>query len=224
MKKLIALLLAAVMCLFLCACGEDTSDKTQSSETVNHSNSTIAPNIEPTDGTGETTAPTTQPVTKPGIALSDSWADFTVSIDGTVYQFPCAVQTFLDDGWQPSLEWVLEDGYMVEPGQTSNVDVYRKSDSETIFLLVYNPGKKACKFNECTVFGVQLSSSTNVAVEFSGGLKLGTTITAEGMLAMDEGFRDDGYGVVVYAVTGKSYTFNIDEEGVLTVCRIETKR
>ena len=221
MKKWSTLFLAVLMCLSLCACGgNSTSGDVQGDNqtTTSSEDNAVAEQTEPV-ATESTAAPA-----QPSLEMSDDWADFTVSIDGTVYQFPCAVQTFLDDGWQPRLEWVLEDDYMVEPGQTANVDIYRKSDSETIFLLVYNQGNKACKFNECTVFGVQLSSSNNVAVEFSGGLKLGATVTAEDMLAMDEGFRNEGFGVVVYAITGKSYTFNIDTEGVLTVCRIETNR
>lgn len=225
MKKLIALLLATVMCLSLVACGEDTPGETVADPNQNVQSGNEDPNATQDDNTNDDTANDNDASddAAPGITLSDDLADFTVSIDGTVYQFPCSVQTFLDDGWQIVQKQVLAEDYLVEPGKTANTSAYRKSDSETIFLQIYNPGQKACKFSECTVFGVQLDALNNVPVEFSGGLKLGDAITTQEMLSIDERIYAQDNGVVRFVISGKVYNFHI-EDGIFTCCIIDTYR
>lgn len=191
MKKWIALLLAAMMCLSLCACGEDTPDKTQPNETVNNQGGANAPTDGQTDGTGEATTPTTQP----GLELSDDLSDFTVSIDGSVYQFPCSVQSMLDDGWQSGLGDQLYTRE-VEADEDIQFAIFRGNieDSRPVFINVYNPGKSARTINECIVIQIT-EESDKTEVILAGDFKLSNSLTLEDIIHQyGEGSSEESHG------------------------------
>lgn len=192
MKKLIALLLAVLMCLSLCACGKDSASVETQAPPNQPQNTNPAPeqnNTAPTEG-GNTETPS-----KPGIALSDDLADFTVSIDGTVYQFPCSVQSMLDDGWKSGLGDQLYTRE-VEPDEDIQFALFRGEieDSRPIFIHAYNPGKSARPINECMI--VQITEeSDKTEVILAGGFKLSDNLTLEDIIDQyGEGSSEESHG------------------------------
>lgn len=192
MKKGIALLLAIAMCACLFACGKDTvSGETQAPNTNNQGGTTA----EQTEGAAETTAPVTQPVTQPGLALSDNLEDFTVSIDGSVYQFPCSVQSMLDDGWQSGLGDQLYTRE-VEPNEDIQFAIFRGDieDSRPVFINVYNPGKSTRTVNECIIIQIT-EQNDKTEVILAGDFKLSDSLTLDDIIAQyGEGSSEESNG------------------------------
>ena len=183
MKKLIALLLAVVLCVSICACGNETA-----------SGETVAPQaggedtVPATDDAGvdetrpaeneETTAPT-----QPGLELSDDLGDFTVSIDGDIYQFPCSVQTMLDDGWQSGFEDQIY-SREVEAGDKTQFAMFRGEgdDRRFVFIDVYNLGTSSCTINECMILQI-VKQGEEAEVILAGDFKLSNSLTADDIIA-----------------------------------------
>lgn len=226
MKKLITLLLAVLMCVSLCACGGD-AEPSESQSAQNPGTSTNGSNE---NGSGETTTQgtestpnTTDPVT-PGIPLSDDLADFTVSIDGVVYQLPCSPQVFFDNGWLPESAWVLEDDYVYPGDSTGSLDLYKEGENKEIGLRICNLSKNDKPLRECIVIEIYNEVDTDVEFVLSGGFSLRTNVTdqdvfdAFGSEYSHNEFNGDWYE---YTFPGKgSYTFTI-KEGYLAYFSIE---
>jgi hypothetical protein len=181
MKKWIALLLAAMMCLSLWACGEDTPDKTQPNGTVNNQGGNNNPTTAPT-------AESTQPTTAPGIPLSDDPSDFTFSIDGVVYQFPCSPQVFFANGWLPVMDWILEDDYEYPADAKGIIALYKEGENKKFDLRVCNLSKNAEPLSEVIVIGISGYTGTDVEIVLGGGFTLTSTATAEDVHSFMENY------------------------------------
>lgn len=186
MKKLIALLLAAMLCLSLCACGGDAPAETQSGETATNQDSSI----DSTNGQTDATVPaeTTAPATEPGIALSDDPADFTFSIDGVVYQFPCSPLMFFDNGWLPVMDWILEDDYEYPADAKGIIDLYKEGENKKITLQVCNLSENAEPLGEVIVIGISGYTDTDVEITLGGGFTLTSTATVEDVNSFMESY------------------------------------
>lgn len=214
MKKLIALLLAVLMCLSLCACGEDSeSGETQAPNTSDHS-STTAPTAGQTDGAVETTAPVTQPTTQPGLALSDDLADFTVSIEGVVYQLPCGVDQLLNNGWSEGREYTYE----VKAGDTVTMELYLNDTNKSIGVEVFNPGTETRTYNECIIRQIKESTfGGDCEVLIAGGFDVhaaDTYQTVTGALGGEENEHynnSTSYGLYYQYENGHYLFQNLDE-------------
>lgn len=218
MKKLIALLLAALMCLSLCACGKD--------DTPGETLSTQAPggSIDSTAGNNESEQPgsneeTNAPTTAPSLTLSDDLADFTVSIDGTVYQFPCSVQTMLDDGWNTGFGDQIYTRE-VEPDGKTQFTVYRGDgeDRRSVFVDVYNPGTSARTINECMI-NIIVKEDEKTEVILAGDFKLSGSLTPVDIIAQYGEDYSLKQGIYTYRFDKGRYLFET-EDGHLTYWQI----
>ena len=216
MKKLIALLLAVLMLVSLCACGNDTDSGETTGTPTNG-----ATNPPATDGTtpAETNPGETETTpTQSGLELSDDFADCMVMIEGIVYQLPCNAQVFIDNGWIPEAEWVLDDDYEVSGGESIGCDMFKDDGSKEIGLKVYNPGKDGRSFGECIVYKVYNEVDTDVEFVLSGGFELTAAVTAQNVFDIFgedysyNQFNGDWYN---YSFPGKvTYTFTIKEDSL----------
>lgn len=222
MKKLIALLLAAVMCLSLVACGGD--QKPEDTQSMQNSN-TVAPNGNAGES-GETTAPVTESTaaTTPGIELSDDLADFTVSIEGVVYQLPCSPQVFFDSGWLPESAWVLEDDYVYPGDSTGSLDLYKEGENKEIGLRICNLSKNDKPLRECIVIEIYNEVDTDVEFTLGGGFALTDAVTEQSVFSVmgsdytHNEFNGDWYE---FSFPGKgSYIFTI-KDGILAYCSMK---
>lgn len=193
MKKLIALLLAVVMCFSLCACGEGDDTPGETEGTKGQAGATVPTKDGSTvgqPGNTEGTKPESAP--RPDIQMSDKVEDFTITIDGLVYQLLCGVDVFLNDGWIPKSGYVLEDDYEVPSGETRGVVMYKDSKDNAITVQSYYPGENASAYTEGIVLGIKSESGSTVEVELAGGLKLDENLTEQD----------------VFAVFGEDYTYS----------------
>lgn len=223
MKRLIALLLAVLMCLCLCACGED--------DTSGEAPATKAPggSIDSTTGNTESEQAgsdeeTTAPTTAPGLELSDDLADFTVSIEGVVYQLPCSPQVFLDNGWLPESDWVLEDDYMYPGDSQGSLDLYKEGENKEIGLRICNLSNNEKPLSEIIVIGIYNEVDTDVEFTFGGGFAVTDNVTENTVFSVmgsdytHNEFNGDWYD---YSLPGKgSYEFAI-KDGVLSYFAME---
>lgn len=217
MKNLITLLLAALMCLSLCACGkDDTPGESQSAQNPTTGNEGTPTQSTPSET--ESASATTAPITS-GIELSDDLADFTVSIEGVVYQLPCSPQIFLDNGWLPESDWVLEDDYLYPGDSTGSIDLYKEGENKEIGLRICNLSKTEKPLSEVIVIGIYNEVDTDVEFTLSGGFALTNSITEATVFSVmgsdytHNEFNGDRYS---YSLPGKgSYEFAI-KDGVLS--------
>ena len=207
MKKLIALLLAALMCLSLCACGEDdTPDESQSAP--NPSTDNVGSPMQSTpQGTESTPVTTTPPV--PGLELSDDLADFTVSIEGVVYQLPCGVDQLLNNGWHEDTG--REYTYEVAANKSVALELWNES-GKSISIAVWNPGPDTKTYNECMIWKISesicASDSEDATVLVAGGFEISADSSEQEVIAAFGGEENEHYSNTT------SYGLDYDYEAV----------
>lgn len=209
MKRPVALFLAALMCLSLFGCGsESSSGKTAAPVTPGAADQAATETPAPAESESSDPEPT------PGIALSDDPADFTVSIDGTVYQFPCSVQSLLDDGW----ESISGDSFYtmeVNPGINLQTYMYREKDKDhraDLSIMVSTPGDSACPANECVITYITQAYDDSTEVILAGGFKLTHDLTLADITAQfGEGQCENLY-YYRYTFDTVEYTFKIQDD------------
>ena len=97
-------------------------------------------------------------------------------LDGKLYQVPCTLKAFLDNGWVVSKK--AKDTLAPD---TSASGTELKKGGYTILLKFYNFDTKEAKLEDCAVISVELSnaksrgSMPNNYAEFPGGLNLGSS-------------------------------------------------
>lgn len=207
MKKLIALLLAALMCLSLCACGED--EKPAETPSMQNNNTGISSGNE--NESGEATAPATEstPATtapsEPGLELSDDLADFTVSIEGVVYQLPCGVDQLLNNGWSEGREYTYE----VAANKSGALELWNEA-GKSIRIAVWNPGPDPKTYNECMIWkigeSIWASDSEDATVLVAGGFEISADFSEQEVIAAFGGEENEHYNNTT------SYGLNYDYE------------
>ncbi len=194
MKKVVCLFFAIAMCMCLFACGED--DKPEETQSVqNPSSSNSAGNeVDPEQTTTQGTENTTDPVT-PGIELSDDLADFTVSIEGVVYQLPCGVDLLLNNGWREDMG--REYTYEVAANKSVPMELWNES-GKSISITVWNPGPDTKTYNECMIWkigeSIWASDSEDATVLVAGGFEISADFSEQEVIAAFGGEENEHYG------------------------------
>ena len=106
-------------------------------------------------------------------ALSDTWRDYTASIDGTLYQFPLPYSEWKSKGWQTDSSVVK-----VAAGDWDYLTCY--TDRAELTVVVANPGMNEADINSCFVVGFSFNAriddhKDDFSIELSNGIKLFTS-------------------------------------------------
>lgn len=202
MKKLIALLLTLLMCLSLFACGKDEGTP----DTTGTSNSTTESTSNEQSSSPEGNKPEATP--RPDIQMSDKVDNFTVIIDGLVYQLGCSVEVFLNDGWIPESGYVLEEDYTVPSGETRGVVFYKGDKDKTISVKSYYPAEEASAYREGIVLGIHSESGSTADVELAGGLILNESLTLQDVINV---FGND---YTYSKFNGDRYVYRFESKGL----------
>lgn len=209
MKKGFSLFLAITMCAWLFAGCTDEGSAAPSTGTVAGNESTPP--------AAETLPPTTTESAESELALTNDLADLIVSIDGTVYQLPCTVQTLLDDGWQSDLG---EEIYTKELNRSRDISFHlfrgEKDSCRRIYVVAHNLGDSACPINECTIVRIAAANLVSDSAEaiLAGGFKLSEDLTLDDIIAQyGEGVPKEQLDEIWYHYGFESgyYVFSIDD-------------
>lgn len=130
---------------------------------------------EPTETTG--TEDTTETTEAEGYQwpteLSDNWLDYTISIDGTIYQLPLPYDEFVSKGWKSS--------YLTPtiPANSSEMASFKLGNMEASVYIV-NYGLTEVPVEECYVAAISMDPryneiDTSMAVELPKGVKMGSS-------------------------------------------------
>ena len=106
-------------------------------------------------------------------ALSDTWRDYTASIDGTLYQFPLPYSEWKSKGWQTDSSVIK-----VAAGDWDYLTCY--TDRAELTVVVANPGMNEADINSCFVAGFSFNAriddyKDDFSIELSNGIKLFTS-------------------------------------------------
>lgn len=142
-----------------------------------------ADTTEAASATDVTTGGTTEATTEANVtgsyeyiwptALSDTWRDYTASIDGTLYQFPLPYSEWKSKGWQTDSSVVK-----VAAGDWDYLTCY--TDRAELTVVVANPGMNEADINSCFVVGFSFNAriddhKDDFSIELSNGIKLFTS-------------------------------------------------
>lgn len=131
----------------------------------------------PADATTEAATEETTEAAAPGgveyvwpTELSDSWKDYTVKIDGTVYSFPMPYSEFKTKGWQQNNATAT-----IAAGDKLYASCY--SDRAQIMAIIVNPGVNEAPVDQCYVIGVSFDyysdeCKDDFTIELPGGVEL----------------------------------------------------
>lgn len=208
MKKGFSLFLAITICAWLFAgCADDGAAAPSTGAVAG---------IESTPPATESLPSTTEPIDSE-LALTNDLADLIVSIDGSVYQLPCTVQSLLDDGWQSNLG---EEIYTKEihPNRDISFHLFRGEEDESrrIYAVARNLGDSACPVNECTIVRIAAANLVSDSAEaiLAGGFKLSDDLTLDDIIAQyGEGVPKEQLDEIWYHYGFESgyYVFSIDD-------------
>lgn len=102
--------------------------------------------------------------------LSDSWRDYTVKIDGTVYKFPMPYSEFESKGWE-------EDNAHAKIAAGKQVSSVCYTDRAKITAIIVNPALKEAGIRDCYVVGFSFDyydgdCKDDFTIELAGGIEL----------------------------------------------------
>lgn len=166
----VALVLVAVFAFVLPAFdGNENYDENDStSDTVGAI--TEETSVEETETLPETTTQAEAPVAP--TELSDDIFDFTFLLNGVVYQLPCTMDVFTDNGW------VVNDYYSVDEkiAGNSSVSIRFENGRDSITLEFYNYSGNSKKISDCKVGAIRLRADEISEFELSGGLSFESSV------------------------------------------------
>lgn len=148
--------------------------------------------------------------------ISDDWRDYTMSIDGTVYQFPMPYSEWSKMGWKSQ-----NIPTNIVSGDFTDILFY--TDKIELTAVVVNMGLSEATIDECYVVGIGINTeydniSDNVVIELAGGIKLGVSTeedikTAFG--APEYRYEGEDYVSIDYAgdTLDDGMDFQLDETG-----------
>ena len=160
MKKLLCVILAAVMLLSLAAC-TDISDNSLQKEPSR----VTSPTIDQNDPSAST--PTDDPSNDPNSpAANDSWDDLVFKIDGQTFSFPGTTSEYTKEGWA-----ILEsaDGESQEPviaGLSSGSGYFVNSSSCYFSAVFENPSDNATPAQNCNIIELNFSADCGLDIKF----------------------------------------------------------
>lgn len=215
-----AVIILAVVLVLALGKGDDDDDK---KTTVDTTEDISTDTDGSTDTTTEDTTTEAEPVggniyeyTWPD-ALSDDWHDYTINIDGTIYQFPIPYSEWAAQGWKSNS---LPTN--IAAGDYDYTDFY--NDRMEMRAVIANFGLTEASIDQCFVVGIEIDAeyynvSDDVVVELPGGIKLreATEDTIKQTFGAPDYRYEDSYVSLDYA--GDDYMDGMDLElrdGVLT--------
>ena len=209
MKRVLSLMLVVISLLCLSSCGKDDEVAVKPGDNSKPNNS---------QSQADTTKPSVDEKPtgndRPTIPMGEALADFTISIFGTVVQFPCKLQDFIDLGWLPGFADNLDDAQkfdrIISGGDMCNLVLYNGSRDVKIFALIYNPGKSDIHYLEGTVRGAYKESGSTAEIKIPGGLILKDDLTPDELIAAlgDDYSNREHSEVYTYTCKGGHYTFD----------------
>ena len=145
----------------------------------------------------------------PGLELSDDLADFTVSIEGVVYQLPCGVDQLLNNGWHEDTG--REYTYEVAANKSVALELWNES-GKSISIAVWNPGPDTKTYNECMIWKISesiwASDSEDATVLVAGGFEISADSSEQEVIAAFGGEENEHYSNTT------SYGLDYDYEAV----------
>lgn len=208
-KKLIAILMACIMCLCLVACG----NKSNNDNPIDSSDDAVTDNKTDTSSTYK------------GVEMSDELYDFTVKIDGTVYTVPAQLSDFLNSGWKYSYDNPEETDVAGENFESASFE----NEKGTLRFSVINLSGNTKKFKDCKIGTLDYSFSewNNCIIELAKGLVLEkdkTTVqNVLDKLGEPTENRTSEYGTTLNYIKDKHVMYSIyfDETGSLVSFQAE---
>lgn len=189
MKRFFVLMLALIMCMTcLVSCGKDEAKPNDTDNPTTQGN-----------------RPETPP--RPDCEMSDNVEDFTIRINGLVYDLPCDMSLVLNDGWIPKSGYVLEDDYKIPSGDVRKVVIYSEEKSNMVTVSSYYSAEGESAYRDGTVFGFCSEENSTAEIEITGGLTLDKSLTLQD----------------VVNVFGDNYTHTTDYDGDRYVYRYDNK-
>ena len=122
----------------------------------------------------ETDPPVTEPsVTEPTvIEMSDDLMDFTVQLEGVVYQFPCKYTDLTANGWTISSSGYSDTALMIGGGSDS-FDM--SQNGKRITVTAYNLSGNATPIADCLIAGISCEAADGAEVVLAKGVNLAMT-------------------------------------------------
>ncbi len=164
MKKLLAILLCMILSatFILTSCGNDDDvQKGQSPEEWKNAKDDTQDNAdEKADETEK------EQKKEPLTEVSDDLYDFHISIDGTVYQFPCTYSDFEKNGWTFGNSDITKD--TIVEGNISKSSINFVNGESKITITFANPFDKDTPYKDCPVIGVMIDEYTKDAYVAKG--------------------------------------------------------
>ena len=221
MKKQVLILLAALCCLCLVACGGDSGTTATPGTSANSgsvSNDNSAGNSQSTSQTPDASdAPVATPT--PGIVYEDIYT-FEVAIAGRTYSFPTWVSELTAKGWTAKSD--LSETLKADDDDT----IYLEKDGTTYIFRVYNFSMNEVPLEECVITGFRTDEFYFANGEFPDvvlptGIKLGVSTKEEILATYGEptgGYESDtnDYQVLDYEYDRYHYVYLTIEGGLLT--------
>lgn len=222
MKKRLLILLAALCCLCMVACGDA---ETGTNPTAAPSNSGGSASVDNSGGNSQGTAQTPDTsdapaaTPTPGVVYEDIY-NFEVAIAGRTYSFPTWVSELTAKGWTAKSN-------LSETLRADDSDfVYLEKDGTTYIIDVYNFSMNEIPLEECTVTGFRTDEFYFANGEFPDvvlptGIKLGVSTKDEILATYGEptgGYESDtdDYQVLYYEYDRDHYVHLTIEAGLLT--------
>ena len=221
MKKQVLILLAALCCLCMVACGGDAQTGTKPTAAPSNSGSSnVSDNSGSNAGTEQipdSDAPVATPT--PGIVYEDIYT-FEVAIAGRTYSFPTWVSELTAKGWTAKSD--LSETLKADDDDT----IYLEKDGTTYIFRVYNFSMNEVPLEECVITGFRTDEFYFANGEFPDvvlptGIKLGVS-TKEEILATYGEQTDsyesdtDDYQVLFYEYDRDHYVHLTIEGGLFT--------
>lgn len=177
LKRTLALLLALLFTLSLCACGVQGIPVDEPASTPE--SGLTMPQIVLDHDDEPSGEPVKENPVKPDpaqteLTLSNDMYDFTFEVEGAVYQFPCLQDEFLSRGWAPAYD-ISED--IMKAGDYSLVSF--KKDDLYLRLILYNGSGNNRPYEECTVVGLTADNEADYAQVYMAGGILANNVTQE---------------------------------------------
>ena len=215
MKRFFVLALSLLLCMAcLAGCGapENAGDDDETARNSEIRTDPVQDEVadEPTsEGESDEGTGTPEVPTRPNFQMSDKVEDFTVTINGLVYQLSCDVELVLDDGWVPKPGYVLEDDYSVPSGETRTVIVYSEDKNNMVSVKSYYPAEGESAYRDGIVIGFNSEEGSVAEVMMAGGLTLDENTTLQDVIDV---FGEDYTYTTDY--DGDRYVYSYDGKGV----------
>ncbi len=183
---------------------ESTTEAYVTTEATTTEATTTEATTEAGDATTEASDATTATTTSS--AVSDTWSDYQICVDGVVYTIPCSINDFVANGWVVDAD---DASFIVNVGTYTYT--YLEKNGVQISVDVVNPDPENFKMvSECDVFSVGFDDWEELdpaAYYIAKGIHIGSTyeevIAAYGTPSDEYVDEDSDYGY-------KSLTYEVD--------------